>query len=459
MKLASHLWQSRHGVYYIRHVFNGREYRRSLQTKNPLIARNLAYRLGGMDPKEIIKKLQSGDLKQYSIELNRKEGLKIETDGTSHDHQNLMQALASPNLLEALKAINASLPLPSQADGLETSPNIESSIQQSIEDYLKDRLNGGIKTRTHASWKSSFNKFAKVIGPKTPVSQITADVYRKQWRNQYVDHLAPKTQNSIYSQFHGLFDWCIKQHRCLKNPVNKLQMTREAKKKRIAETSRERLPYDNDDIALLFSKEARAAIKKPCLFWMPLIALYTGARAEEIVRIHLDSFHEFSPNLWRVKIDDSKTESGIRSLPLHPKLIELGLLRYREDLLNANPDAQRLFPYMKEVRGRLAHRFSQDYGAFKKSLGLSVNKDFHSFRTTTIGILKIKNVPYDKRTQFVGHEGQRKQDTHDDNYASKTLFSDQQLADSIFPALDYYNEFVVADPYQKIRFSKYMSNS
>jgi len=121
MKLASHLWPSRHGVYYIRHVFNGREYRRSLHTKNPLIARNVAYRLGSMDPSELLKKLQSGDPKEYGIKLDRQQGLLIETDGTDQDHRNLMQVLNNPDVLNALKTINASLPIP-KADDLVTSP-------------------------------------------------------------------------------------------------------------------------------------------------------------------------------------------------------------------------------------------------------------------------------------------------------------------------------------------------
>ncbi len=65
MKLASRLWLSRHGVYYIRQVYQGKELRRSLKTKDPLIARKIAYRLGAMNQDDVIKKLKSGAFKGY----------------------------------------------------------------------------------------------------------------------------------------------------------------------------------------------------------------------------------------------------------------------------------------------------------------------------------------------------------------------------------------------------------
>ncbi len=77
MKLASHLWQSRHGIFYIRYVFDGVEVKRSLRTRSPKFARSLAYKLNNMNVDDLIKKLNNGQ----TLDLTFKTGdVEIVTD-------------------------------------------------------------------------------------------------------------------------------------------------------------------------------------------------------------------------------------------------------------------------------------------------------------------------------------------------------------------------------------------
>lgn len=425
MKLASHLWQSRHGIYYIRYVFNNREYRRSLGTRDSLKAKSIAYKLGAMDADDLLKKLEMRNIKEWSLKTSQFE---ITTDGTEEDHKNAMQAL------ELHFAHQASH---SNPRALQHSC-IDVPIQKAISDYLSERANS-IAPRTLAAWTSEFNNLAASIGTRTSIGSITPQLYTS-WRIENIDHLAVKSQNSKYSAYRNFFEWCISMGYCTINPVTKLKLSKNKKEQLEVERGRVRQPYSSEDLQKLFSKETLSKIKKPCLYWMPLLALYSGARAEELANIRLDSFKEVTKGLWVMSVSKSKTMSGVRDIPVHPVLIEAGLLTYIEDLKRLQPKAITLFPYMKPVDGRLTHRFSQDFGAHRKRLGIESSKDFHSFRTTIIGKLKINDIRQDMREEFVGHESSDKTDVHNKNYASKTRYPITQLADHIFPALDFLSD-------------------
>lgn len=422
MKLASHLWRSRHGIYYIRYIFNGREYRRSLGIRDSLKARSIAYKLGAMNADDLIKKLKNTDSKEWSLKTPQ---IEITTDGTVEDHKNAIQAL---------ETFLAHQPSQSTPPVLQTS-SIGISIQKAVSDYLSERASS-IAPRTLAAWKSDFNNLAIALKRETIVSAITPQIYTT-WRIENVDHLAVKTQHSKYSAYRNFFEWCISMGYCSINPVTKLKLSKNRKEQLTQERGKTRLPYSASDLLILFKNETLEKIKKPCLYWMPLLALYTGARAEELANIDLSSIREVENGLWAMTISKSKTVSGTRDIPIHPALIKAGLLSYIDDLKKLWPEPTTLLPYMTPVNGRLTHRFSQDFGEHRKKLGIDPTKDFHSFRTTVIGRLKINNVRQDMREEFVGHESSEKSDVHNKNYASKTKYPLDQLAEHVFAALDF----------------------
>ena len=98
-----------------------------------------------------------------------------------------------------------------------------------------------------------------------------------------------------------------------------------------------------------------------------------------------------------------KTQSGNRVVPLHPKLIDLGLLNYVTEIKNKNET--KLFPNLKRSElSSYGTPISQWFGRYLKNLGVKKKgKNFHSFRHTVVNHLTSKQVYQPFIKELVGH--------------------------------------------------------
>ena len=102
-------------------------------------------------------------------------------------------------------------------------------------------------------------------------------------------------------------------------------------------------------------------------FWLPLIALFTGARQAELGQLRLEDLRQDGESgVWFFDISTAggrsiKTASSRRRVPVHPQLIAIGLLRYRDELEARQGGAKgNLWPDIKSDReGRQAGPWSQ----------------------------------------------------------------------------------------------------
>ena len=82
------------------------------------------------------------------------------------------------------------------------------------------------------------------------------------------------------------------------------------------------------------------------LYWLPLLMAYTGARREEMAQLLVsDVCYDEEADCWYLDIRPGagktlKTYSSFRKVPLHPDLLALGFIDYRNSL----PADGRLFP-------------------------------------------------------------------------------------------------------------------
>mgnify|MGYP003624791862 CR=1 FL=1 len=86
------------------------------------------------------------------------------------------------------------------------------------------------------------------------------------------------------------------------------------------------------------------------------------------------------------------TDNARRSIPLHPRLIELGILDWV-----VNCKAERLFHEWKPVKGSYSHAASRWFSRnnpFKSEVkGQKASVDFHSLRHTVATELKVSGIP------------------------------------------------------------------
>ncbi|EWC41918.1 site-specific integrase [Stutzerimonas stutzeri] len=211
------------------------------------------------------------------------------------------------------------------------------------------------------------------------------------------------TVNNRLRKLTAFLNWCKANGYVTDNPLAGMKvMTGSAKEARLS--------FERHDLVALLNHETlrKEARKHTWRYWLPLLGRTTGARLEELCQLRVDDLIELQSTPC-IRIDDSregqslKNASSRRVLPLHTSLIELGLLQYAESVRTDGAD--RLFPELEAVRGKLGHSASKWFGRYKAKLGITdTRKTFHSFRHTFIDDLRDAGVQDSLIKRMVGHE-------------------------------------------------------
>lgn len=142
-------------------------------------------------------------------------------------------------------------------------------------------------------------------------------------------------------------------------------------------------------------------------WWLPVVALHSGLRLEEIAQLRHADLHEDEGGRPFLGITDKgpgqrlKTKSSRRGVPLHPFLVETGFPR-----LFVPGRAGWVFPELK-LAGRPPKRggqYSEDFTAYRRACGLYERlRDFHSFRHTLVTALREAGADAGVVAHLVGH--------------------------------------------------------
>ena len=111
---------------------------------------------------------------------------------------------------------------------------------------------------------------------------------------------------------------------------------------RVARSKRKsRFPYSVESLNAIFASpiytrgEVPEGGKGPAAYWLPLLAIFTGARLEELAQLRPEDVGK-SEGVPYLSITDAgegqklKTEGSRRRVPLHPELVRLGFVRFTE---------------------------------------------------------------------------------------------------------------------------------
>ncbi|WP_448106961.1 site-specific integrase [Pseudomonas azerbaijanoccidentalis] len=211
------------------------------------------------------------------------------------------------------------------------------------------------------------------------------------------------TVNNRLRKLSAFMNWCKSNGYVAENPLMRLKVMTGAAKDA-------RLSFEATDLTVLLDSDALMieARKHPWRFWLPLLGRFTGARLEELCQLRIDDFIQ-QQGIQCIRIDDSnegqnlKNSSSRRTLPLHPSMVELGILRYVDSVKATGAD--RLFPELEAVRGKLGHAPSKWFGRYRAKRGVTdPRKTFHSFRHSFIDELRDAGVQDSLIKRMVGHE-------------------------------------------------------
>lgn len=277
-------------------------------------------------------------------------------------------------------------------------------------DHWKSDRNRPEKTVSDAeSYLQSIKKLFPKSTPETFTRAMAAE-----WLRQVRDlsNNKAKTLEKKGNLVGAMFSIAVADEILEKNPFAGFDYKRFAAKVGIEEDE-QRLPFSLDQLKRIFSDSegiVSLAYKKPKggggyypRVWLPLIALLSGARLDEIGSLTVDDVIESPVPHFCVR--KGKTKNSVREVPLHPELIRLGFLQYVDDMRSAGYKS--LWPFMKS--GSDKRNNSEVFGKWfnlylRGKLKFSSEYVFHSFRHTFKDLCRDALIPREIHHAISGHD-------------------------------------------------------
>lgn len=201
--------------------------------------------------------------------------------------------------------------------------------------------------------------------------------------------------------------------------------------------------YTIDELNLIihseiFTKHWGNHTKNGILRWLILLAMFTGARLNELCQLCVSDIREengvpyISINLENDK--KAKTKAAIRKIPIHQELIKLGFLAYVDTIRKEK--GKQLFSGLA-VNKRMSDQPTKWYGRFLDALGLTDKKlVFHSFRHTVREITRNNNIRSDVIERICGWESESSSLSEHYGNISLKLLADEFNEKLVYDGLD-----------------------
>lgn len=245
--------------------------------------------------------------------------------------------------------------------------------------------------------------------PGVPIAEVLARV----GDDPKVARLSAKTVNLYLQLARSLFAWAVEHDKITNSPAVVLHDHDEG------DPQDKRHPFTDADIVAIMAELAKPTKGspyngQPWVHWIPRIVAYSGMRLGECAQLRkcdvrtVDGVPVFDVN---DEGDDDTADTGTRRIktyasrrvfPVHPRLIELGLL----DFVAAQPDGY-LWPSPPRVDDEVrnaSHNLSRFINRRIRKAGItSAKKVQHGFRHTVMQRLDDAEVPTHVTKAIVGH--------------------------------------------------------
>jgi integrase len=167
-------------------------------------------------------------------------------------------------------------------------------------------------------------------------------------------------------------------------------------KMHVQEDQSDRTSFETAELQLLFAAPVFTRHEYPvggrglAAFWLPLLALLTGARQGELAGLTAADVQTEPETLTPLLFITEKlsrgrtlkTKTSQRVVPIHGELVRLGFLKYVDEVRSHEGNDAWLFPLVAPVKGKArSSTWSKWFGRYLRAQGVTdTNKVFHSFR-------------------------------------------------------------------------------
>lgn len=285
--------------------------------------------------------------------------------------------------------------------------------QQLLERFLAKKESEKITRKSLLLLKNRISHFINNIN--CSLSDVTVKKASDYHDKLIASDISSKSVREYLSATRQFFNWLILNEVIYTNPFSLIKVKRESKL-----ASEERSRWSLKQLQILFQHPnftqsiGQVASKvtyqrKLEDYWIPLLLLYTGARAGEICQLLVKDI-ELHDNIWCLNINANepdkslKTAASKRLIPIHNKLIELGFLEYVQ--MRKSSRQKGVFsikPYGKTQSW--SDPFCKRFYKIQNNIGMkSKNRPtVHGLRHTFIDQAQSIGIPENEVADIVGH--------------------------------------------------------
>ncbi len=298
---------------------------------------------------------------------------------------------------------------------LKIKPEYGMPFSECCKKYLAD-VKAELTNQTYGQYQAVFRLFSdfikdkpmRLIGPKDAINFLDViSTFDPNWGR------SPKTKSRSFQELRQLYSGSEEglAVRTLNRYVTSLSCAwKWAKRRQEAngdnpfdglfravngKNSETYVPYETDELNKLFDPLPKNA----ALWEIPLVALYTGMRLNEICSLAWENVRQ-QDGVWYFDIVAAKSEAGVRPVPIHSKLAWLLERRAK------NPK-EPIWPQLKPggPDKKLSWYLSGDFSEYRRKRGVvGTGKAFHSFRKNATRCLERARVPQNEAAEIIGHE-------------------------------------------------------
>lgn len=291
---------------------------------------------------------------------------------------------------------------------------------------------GGRRATTLNDYWKILSSFASFLERKEPQKILRKDVIA--FRDFLLgNHQSVTTVSRKIGVLKTLFRVAMDYELLTTNPAAQVRVTG-------TQQAKARVAFTVEDLNLLFKSPIYTSGFRPngcgreAVYWLPLLALFTGARVEELAQLLVSDIHHEEGLGYHLSITDDadhaklKNATSRRRIPLHTSLLDCGFLDYLESVR----ERRFLFPDLKpNPRGKLGGYFSTFFSKYlRHQAGITdPRKVFHSFRHTFKDVCRSVGIDEAVHDALTGHTAPS---------AGRKYGNDQYPLPPLFEALDRF---------------------
>lgn len=299
-----------------------------------------------------------------------------------------------------------------------------------------------VSRRHTVDYSRAVNRFITDMGDKPIASIQPSDIHAFaanliQPAEEKVKPLATSSTRLLLARLSSVMAFTVDSGLLETNPVTASRIHKRlgsGKPKRRLDDNR---GYTWGELVTLFShtefQQLRNAEGRPgnAVYWIPLIAAYTGGRREELAQLYVEDIHQHESGSWFIRIIDDqpdksvKTDSSRREIPVHPDLIALGLLTLVQD----RTPGTRIFPQLVKVSDGFAGIVSKSWRPVTQRCGVYQpgRNPLHAFRHSFKTLAREHGIPKEVSDWITGHASGHIGDSYGVNPLSRMAMEIQKL--------------------------------